>query len=50
MRNELPKAQTLVHSVEPSLPLGNNLFPTLIVLITCLVFLPVLVLRLQDGS
>ena len=38
MRNELPKAQTLVHSVEPSLPLGNNLIPTLIVLITCLVF------------
>ena len=41
-RNELPKAQTLILSMEPSLPLGKNLFPTLIVLITCLMFLPVL--------
>jgi tetratricopeptide (TPR) repeat protein len=42
IRNELPKAQTLVLSMEPSLPLGNGLVSTLIALMTFLAFLPVL--------
>jgi tetratricopeptide (TPR) repeat protein len=41
-RNESSHAQTLVHSNERSLKVWKNLFPTLIVWVTSLVFLPVL--------